>query len=101
LPLLSTSAEKAARKIIEACRRGQARLMIGLHTKSAVVFHEAAPNLATAISSLANRWLLPGPGCGRGEKKMGYDSESSWSESRLTRLTKRAARNNNEISAPG
>ena len=99
LPLLSTNAERAARKIIEASRRGQARLMIGLHTKSAVVFHEAAPNLATRISSLANRWLLPGPGRAN-ETRMGYESESGWTESGLTRLTRRAARNNNEISAP-
>jgi short-subunit dehydrogenase len=96
LPLLSVNVERAARKIIETCRRGQSRLVIGAHTKAAVMLNEIFPGAATTISSIANR-LLPKADSGTSEIKMGYESESFWSRSWLTKLTKKAARKNNQL----
>lgn len=98
LPLLSTGVESAAKQIIEACRRGRARLVIGAHIKAAVLLNEIAPGGMLALSSMLNR-LLPGPDSGSGASKMGHESHSKWSPSWLTRLTEEAAWRNNEILA--
>ena len=96
LPLLSTNVERAAARIIEACRHGRSRLVIGAHAKFALLLHEIAPNAAAAISAIVNR-LLPARNSGTGESKMGYESYSKWSPSWLTQLNDRAAWKNNEI----
>lgn len=96
MPLLSMSAESAALKIIEACRRGRARLILGAHTKLAVLLNELAPGVMAGMSSIANR-LLPSQDSGTGEVKMGYESHSKWSPSWLTHLNDQAAWKNNEI----
>lgn len=97
LPLLSVSAESAARQILEACRRGSARLLIGAHTKGAVLLNELFPGAVSALMSLANR-LLPGPT----ERRLvqdypGYQSQSRLAPSWLTQLNERAALSNNEF----
>jgi len=96
LPLLSASVESAAAKILEACRRGRPRVVIGAHTKLAIVLKELAPGAAAKISSIVNR-LLPSLDSGTGEPRMGYESHSKWSPSWLTHLGDRAAWKNNEI----
>ncbi|MGH8024102.1 MAG: SDR family NAD(P)-dependent oxidoreductase, partial [Limisphaerales bacterium] len=96
LPLLSTSVERAAAKIIEACRRGRPRLGIGACTGLTLLLNEIAPGAMAEISAIANR-LLPGQDSGTGEPKMGYESHSKWSPSWLTQLNDRAAWKNNEI----
>ncbi|HEY1789277.1 MAG TPA: SDR family NAD(P)-dependent oxidoreductase [Verrucomicrobiae bacterium] len=96
LPVLSTSVERAAAKIIDGCRRGSSRVIIGAHTRLALLLNEIAPGAAAKISAIANR-LLPGPDSGTGEFKMGYESHSKWSPSWLTQLNDQAAWKNNEI----
>lgn len=96
LPLLSTSVERAAAKIIEGCRRGRSRVLIGAHTRFALLLNEIAPAAAAKISAIVNR-LLPGENSGAAEPKMGYESHSKWSPSWLTHLNDRAAWKNNEI----
>lgn len=100
LPLLSIDAETAARRIISACRNGDARLVIGGWAKAAVLLNEVAPNAAAQLLSLMNR-VLPSasPEAQMQKPKKGYESESYLSPSWLTKLTEKAALKNNEIAA--
>jgi short-subunit dehydrogenase len=96
LPLVSIEAERAARQIIDACRKGQAELVISLQAKLAVVFHGLFPGLTSDLLSVVDR-LLPAPG-GIGTRKVkGKESTSALSPSLLTILTERAAVRNNEM----
>ncbi|HEX5832902.1 MAG TPA: SDR family NAD(P)-dependent oxidoreductase [Pyrinomonadaceae bacterium] len=97
LPLLSVSAERAAREIVSACRRGRTELVISLPAKLAVLLDTLAPEVTSNIFGLANKLLLPGPG-GIGEREAkGTESESALSPSWLTTLNERAAVRNNEV----
>lgn len=96
LPLLSVSVERAATKILEACRRGRSHVAIGAHTKLAILLNDLAPGAAAKLSAILNR-LLPAQDSGTGEYRMGYESHSKWSPSWLTHLNDRAAWKNNEI----
>jgi NAD(P)-dependent dehydrogenase (short-subunit alcohol dehydrogenase family) len=97
LPVTSIKAERAARQIVEACKRGQAELVITTQAVLAVKFRALFPEATADILALANR-LLPGPG-GIGRKRAkGKDSESAASPSLLTVLSDWAAQRNNEVS---
>lgn len=63
-PLDSTSAESAARQIVEACRRGQAVLTFPLSTRAAEIAQAVFPNTTARVLDLVNRYLLPAPGTG-------------------------------------
>jgi NAD(P)-dependent dehydrogenase (short-subunit alcohol dehydrogenase family) len=100
LPVLSTSAERAARRIARACCSGDPELILTLPAHVAVRFHGLFPGLTTDLLSLTNR-LLPGPG-GIGTRAVkGRDSTSSLSPSWITRLSDEAAVRNNEIVTNG
>jgi len=95
LPGLSMSAERAARQIIAACRRGDAEVVLSLPARAAVAFHELFPGLTADLMALVNR-LLPGPGgIGRAEAK-GRDSQTPLTDW-LTVPTEFAARRNNQL----
>jgi len=97
LPLLSVSAERAAREIMSACRSGRAELVISVPAKLAVLFDTLLPELTSSLFALANRFLLPEPG-GIGEREAkGKESASALSPSWLTTLNERAAVRNNEV----
>jgi NAD(P)-dependent dehydrogenase (short-subunit alcohol dehydrogenase family) len=96
LPVTSIKAERAARQIVEACKRGQAELIITTQAVLAVKFRALFPEATADILALANR-LLPGPG-GIGRKRAkGKESESAASPSLLTVLSDWAAQRNNEV----
>ncbi|HEV2860875.1 MAG TPA: SDR family NAD(P)-dependent oxidoreductase [Pyrinomonadaceae bacterium] len=98
LPVTSIQAERAARQIVSAARRGQAELVITTQAVAAVKFRALFPEATADILALVNR-LLPGPG-GIGRKRAkGRDSESSLAPSFLTALSDRAAARNNELKA--
>src|SRR5581483_3612910 len=61
LPGLSMSAERAARQILAAARRGDAELTLSLPAKLAVRFRAAFPELTARMLASVNR-LLPGAG---------------------------------------
>jgi NAD(P)-dependent dehydrogenase (short-subunit alcohol dehydrogenase family) len=97
LPLLTVSAENAARQIVQACKRGQAELVISVPAKVAVLFESLFPEAMSQILAVVNQ-LLPGAG-GVGTQTMkGRDSKSAWSPSWLTTLNEDAALRNNETS---
>lgn len=96
LPLLTMSAERAARKIISACRYGRAKVTLSLPAKLAVCASAIAPELTADLMGLVN-WLLPAPGGIGHHTALGKESTSPYSPSILTTLTDRAAVRNNEM----
>src|SRR5438045_1261371 len=96
MPLLTVSAENAARQIIKACKRGRAELVISIPAKVAVLFESLFPEMMAEVLAIANQFM-PEPG-GVGTQRMkGKESMSSWSPSWLTTLTEEAALRNNEV----
>jgi NAD(P)-dependent dehydrogenase (short-subunit alcohol dehydrogenase family) len=96
LPLGSMSAERAARQIVAACKRGDAEVVLSLPAKAAAAFHGLFPGLTADILGLVNR-LLPGPGGIGTQKREGKDSTSAVAPSVLTALSDSAAVRNNEL----
>jgi len=96
LPLLTVSAENAARQIVSACKRGRAELVISIPAKIAVLFDELFPEAMARILSTTNLFL-PGPGGVGTERVKGRNSTSTWSPSWLTTLNEEAALRNNEV----
>jgi NAD(P)-dependent dehydrogenase (short-subunit alcohol dehydrogenase family) len=94
LPGPSMNAERAARKIIEACRRGDTELLVGLPTKLAVVARALAPNLVATVTAYVNRMM---PQDSSTDRYKGSDSETPLTRSWVTALTRRAAQRNNEF----
>ncbi|HKA61790.1 MAG TPA: SDR family NAD(P)-dependent oxidoreductase, partial [Methylomirabilota bacterium] len=102
LPLVSMSAERAARQIVDALRFGDADRVLSLPARVGATMHGVFPGLTAELLGLVNR-LLPGsrgPGrqspVGAGAVK-GEASTSSVSPSVLTTLGDRAAERNNQI----
>jgi len=95
LPLLTANAERAARRIISACQRGEAEVIFPLPAKIAAMADAIAPELTAGLLSLINR-LLPPPGGIGSDRVKGSESQSSLSPSWLTLLGDRAARRYNE-----
>lgn len=96
LPLITASAEHAARRVIAACKRGDAEVALSLPAHLALPFHGLFPGVTADLLGWANR-LLPGAGGIGTESAAGRDSESEITRSWLTALTERAARRNNEL----
>lgn len=99
LPLVSMSAERAARIILRAARLGRAEVTPTLVARIAAVQAGLFPGLVANLLGVTNT-LLPGVGGIGTRKAKGIDSQSRVTTSFLTALTRRAARENNEL-APG
>ena len=61
MPVVSMQAERAARRIVDACERGEAFVTLGMQAKVLRIAHSLAPGLATRVLGMVNS-LLPGPG---------------------------------------
>lgn len=96
-PGLSISAESAARRVVAACRRGDAEVLFPLPARIAAVVNAVAPGLTANILASVDR-LLPGSGTGKSGRHKGSDSQSVLSPSWLSSLGDRAARKYNQIS---
>jgi NAD(P)-dependent dehydrogenase (short-subunit alcohol dehydrogenase family) len=96
LPVLSMSAQRAARQIVRACRRGEAEVVLSLPAKVAAVVHSLAPGLTSRVLDLVNR-ALPRPGGVGRARVQGRDSESAVSPSILTTLNEVAAQRLNQM----
>jgi NAD(P)-dependent dehydrogenase (short-subunit alcohol dehydrogenase family) len=96
LPVASIAAERAAAQIVDACRHGDAELVISWPAKLAVVANAVVPESVALALTIANR-MLPGPGGNGDQAHSGWQSLSSWAPSKLTTLTERAAARNNEL----
>ena len=98
-PLLSTRSELAAGQIIEACRYGQAEIVITPQARLLRLANSLFPRLMAETLALVNR-ALPRTGGRKGDNaKRGSESRSPIASSVLTHLADRAAVRNNEIAA--
>jgi NAD(P)-dependent dehydrogenase (short-subunit alcohol dehydrogenase family) len=97
IPGLTISAERAARKIIEACRYGDPELTITLPAKIVARLNHVAPRTVAHAMAIANS-VLPGPAGKEGDRlRRGRENENRWTDSFATVLTHRAAVANNEL----
>jgi NAD(P)-dependent dehydrogenase (short-subunit alcohol dehydrogenase family) len=96
LPGLSISVERAARRIVDACRRGDAEVLFPLTARAAAIVSAVAPGLTADALGYIDR-LLPGPGPQPSGRRTGAESQSWLSPSWLTRLGDRAARQYNQL----
>ena len=97
LPGMTIGAERAARQIVNACRNGDAELVITVQAKMAILARTVAPELFAAAMAMINRLLPPPTGPDGDTARLGRDSESEWAPSRLTEPTYKAADENNEL----
>jgi NAD(P)-dependent dehydrogenase (short-subunit alcohol dehydrogenase family) len=97
LPLISMDADRAARQIVEALRRGTAERVLSLPAEIAAVARALFPGLSAGLLDRVNR-LLPGSNGAAGRRAVkGEGSASALSPSWLTALGDRAARRNNQL----
>jgi short-subunit dehydrogenase len=95
-PLLSQSAELAAKNIVKAMEYGESEAVLSLSGKIATAVKGIAPGWVNALMTLANKFL-PDPIPGHPDSRKGFQSESELSESSLAVLTDKAAAKNNEL----
>ena len=102
MPFMSINAERAAAKILDACRRGQRELTLTLSARAAIIKTALFPNLMARGMQLVN-WMLPGSSDNSGDEvRSGAESRSSkLSPKWLTRLSDSASRRNNETRRNG
>jgi NAD(P)-dependent dehydrogenase (short-subunit alcohol dehydrogenase family) len=97
LPLLTIDAGRAARQIVNACRCGDAELVVGWPARLAVAANTISPAAVARAMQIANLLLPPAGDAGGDEAHSGWQSISEWAPSRLTQLTQRAAVENNQV----
>ena len=97
LPVLTISAERAACKILRACRRGDAELVITVQAKLAVLARTIAPELFSDAMSIVQR-LLPRPVGPEGDvAESGRSAGSGRPPSRVLAPMYAVAQKNNEL----
>jgi short-subunit dehydrogenase len=94
-PLLSQSAEVAAKEIIQAVEQGESEAILSATAKVATILQGFAPGWMNILMGLASK-LLPDVVPGN-ETKKGYESESELSFGTLGSVTDEAAAKNNEL----
>jgi short-subunit dehydrogenase len=96
LPVISMSAQRAARQIVKACLSGEAEVILSIPAKVAVKLHGLFPGVTTDFLGLMNV-LLPAPGGIGSDVRTGEQSSSSVSPSWITALNEQAAQANNQV----
>jgi hypothetical protein len=87
LPGASMDAERAARQIVQAAKRGEAERVLSMPANLAVRFHGVFPGLTADILGLINRFILPEPTSRPTGAARGLDVEQRMSSSVLDTLT--------------
>src|SRR5437016_2381966 len=96
-PLISMNANRAARKILAACRRGQPSLTLTFAARAAILGNALFPNLTGYLMNFATRFL-PGAGGEEGNKSQAGSQLRRLTPERSTKLADRATKKNNEVS---
>src|SRR5436190_55355 len=94
-PLISMTAERAARKILAACRRGQPSLTLTFAARTAILGNALFPNITGYMMKLING-LLPGAGKDEANQSRAGSQLRRLTPEWLTRLGDRASMQNNE-----
>jgi NAD(P)-dependent dehydrogenase (short-subunit alcohol dehydrogenase family) len=98
-PLLSMSAEAAARQILRGVALGDAEIVLTLPAQLAVLARAVAPGLVYKLAALADRFILPEPG-GVGPRSVKGADSRGLTPDLLTAHIDRASERNNEL-VPG
>jgi NAD(P)-dependent dehydrogenase (short-subunit alcohol dehydrogenase family) len=94
-PLISMNADRAGRKILAACRRGQPSLTLTFAARGAILGNALFPNLTGYLMKFVNRFLPKPAGVEGNQLRTGSEVRRlipDW----LTRSADRATRANNE-----
>ena len=94
-PLVSMGADRAARKIIAACRRGQPSLTLTLGARGAIAGNALFPNLTGYTMKIVNRFL-PEAGGEEGNRSCAGGHLPRRAPEWLTRMADQAVARNNE-----
>jgi NAD(P)-dependent dehydrogenase (short-subunit alcohol dehydrogenase family) len=94
-PLISMNADRAARKILAACRRGQPSLTLTFAARTAILGNALFPNLTGYWMKIVNRFL-PRAGDDEGNELRAGSQLRRVTPQWLTRLADDATRRNNE-----
>jgi NAD(P)-dependent dehydrogenase (short-subunit alcohol dehydrogenase family) len=94
-PLISIDADRAARKIITAFKRGQPSLTLTFAARSAIAGNALFPNLTGYAMKIVNRFL-PSPAEENGEQSRTGSELERLTPAWMTRLADRATKENNE-----
>lgn len=95
LPFLSMNAERAGRRIVRACSRGDAEVVLSLPAAVAVKFQALMPGITADALALVNA-VLPSAGKSETLAKTGKQSVSDVSPSWITALNEHAAESHNQ-----
>jgi NAD(P)-dependent dehydrogenase (short-subunit alcohol dehydrogenase family) len=97
IPGLTVAAERAARKIIDACRYGDPELTITPQARLMAIADEVFPAIVSRTMMLVAR-VLPGPNGSDGDRlRRGRENEPAAIPALVTKLTDRAAVANNQV----
>ena len=88
-PLTAMSAQRAARRIVHAIKRGKADVVLSWQAKTLAVAHGVAPGLVSQVLGATNR-LMPGSRSDSKQRFTGKESGNVVSDSVLTELGRRA-----------
>jgi len=94
-PLISMNADRAARKILAACRRGQPSLTLTFAARGAIAANALFPNLTGYIMKCVNRFL-PAAAGEEGDRSRTCGQLPRCAPEWLTRMADRATKKNNE-----
>jgi len=94
-PLLSMNADRAARKILVACRRGQPSLTLTFAARGAIAGNALFPNITGYVMKIVNR-LLPDAADEKGSQSRAGSELPRRTPGWMTRLADRATKENNE-----
>ena len=102
LPFVSMDAERAARQIVQAARRGDRERVLTIPADLAARFHGLFPGVTTGLLSVVNRFL-PSPTDDPGARARGLEIQERMDSDLLrtaTAMGQDAARRFNELSDP-
>jgi NAD(P)-dependent dehydrogenase (short-subunit alcohol dehydrogenase family) len=97
LPGVSLDADRAAAKIVEACRHGDRHLTVGLPARVVEVLDTLAPELVGDLMALVNRALPPAETLQGGRERTGAEIGGQTFGKGIRRTLDRAAERNNEL----
>ena len=102
LPFVSMSAKHAARRIVDATRRGEAEIILSPAARALAALHGVAPALTSRVMAIVNR-VLPGSGATDSTRRSGWQSQTALSDSPLTALSRKPIESLNQAgpASPG
>jgi short-subunit dehydrogenase len=95
LPFVSMSATHAARRIVEATRRGEAEIILSPAARVLATFHGVAPAMSGRVLAVVNRFLS-GTGATNPARRTGWQSQTALADSPLTGLSDKPIRELNQ-----